>query len=361
MPEETILEKVKSVEFFVGSAKQWAFMHQNALGFRLRGYAGPETGIRDRVSYLLSQGDANFIFTSFINPDDFVGKHIHVHGDGVKDVAFQVNDIDYTISEIEKRKLIKPAKIETVKTDNGKIKTSYIPTFGETIHSLQDLGDYDSDLPPGFEHVEDDHKPKGIKSIDHIVGNVEEKRMDDWVNYYINGLGFKQLMSFDDKDISTEYSALQSKVVEYNNRKIVFPINEPAWGLKKSQIQEYLDYYKSPGVQHIAFLTDNIIETVKRLKQSGVEFLPTPKVYYDDLEERVGKIKEDIDKIRDLDILVDRDEYGYLLQIFTKPIGDRPTVFYEIIQRRGAISFGKGNFKSLFESIEREQAKRGNL
>ena len=361
MSERPVLEKVGTVEFYVGSAKQWAFMHQKALGFRMLGYAGPETGVRDRVSYLLGQGSARFIFTSFLEPDDFVGKHVHLHGDGVKDISFIVPDMDETVRSIEERKLIKPAKVQKIKSDNGIILMSSIPTFGETVHSLVDLGEYDSDLPPGFVGIEDDTKSKGIKLIDHIVGNVEEKRMDDWVNYYIKGLGFKQLMSFDDKDISTEYSALQSKVVEYNNRKIVFPINEPAWGLKKSQIQEYLDYYKSPGVQHIAFLTDNIIDTVKRLKKSGVEFLKTPAAYYEDLEERVGKIHEDVDKLRELDILVDRDEYGYLLQIFSKPIGDRPTVFYEIIQRRGAISFGKGNFKSLFESIEREQAKRGNL
>ncbi len=361
MAQKPILEKVKSVEFYVGSAKQWAFMHQNAFGFKLDGYAGPETGVRDRVSYLLSQGDANLIFTSFVDPDDYVGKHVHLHGDGVKDVSMTVNDINDTVEEIKSRGIIKPAKIEKIKTDDGTLFKSSIPTFGDTVHSLQDLGEYDSELPPGFKRVDDDRKPKGIKLIDHIVGNVEQTRMDDWVKYYINGLGFNQLMSFDDKDISTEYSALQSKVVEYNNRKIVFPINEPAWGLKKSQIQEYLDYYKTPGVQHLAFHTDNIIDTVTKLRSAGVEFLNTPSTYYEDLEDRVGKIKEDIDTLRKLSILVDRDDHGYLLQIFTKPIGDRPTVFYEIIQRRGAISFGKGNFKSLFVSIEREQEKRGNL
>ncbi|EQD57485.1 4-hydroxyphenylpyruvate dioxygenase, partial [mine drainage metagenome] len=240
-------------------------------------------------SYLLSQGDARFIFTSFLKPDDFVGKHVLLHGDGVKDISFIVPEMDVTIRGIEERKVIKPAKVEKVKTDNGTILKSSISTFGDTVHSLLDLGEYEGNLPPGFIEIEDDTKSKGIKLIDHIVGNVEEKKMDNWVNYYINGLGFKQLMSFDDKDISTEYSALQSKVVEYNNRKIVFPINEPAWGLKKSQIQEYLDYYKSPGVQHIAFLTDDIIDTVGKLKKAGIEFLKTPAVYYEDLEDRVGK------------------------------------------------------------------------
>lgn len=361
MSEEPILDKIRAIEFYVGSAKQWAYMHQNAFGFRLRGYSGPETGVRDRISYLLTQGDVNFIFTSFMRPDDYVAKHIHLHGDGIKDVSLTVPDIDETVSSISKRNLIRPSKIEKIDTGNGILRTSTIETFGETVHSLCDLGEYESDLPPMFVEMDDERKDKGINLIDHVVGNVEDQKMDDWVNYYIQGLGFNQLMSFDDKDISTEYSALRSKVVEYNNRNIVFPINEPALGLKKSQIQEYLDYYKSPGVQHIAMQTDNIIDTVRKLKESGVEFLSTPSIYYDTLEDRIGHISEDLEKLRELSILVDRDEYGYLLQIFTKPIGDRPTVFYEIIQRKGAISFGKGNFKSLFEAIEREQAKRGNL
>ena len=361
MNEEPILDKIRAVEFYVGSAKQWAYMHQNAFGFRLRGYSGPETGVRDRISYLLTQGDINFIFTSFMSPDDYIGQHVHMHGDGIKDISLKVPDIERTVSAIRERKLITPAKVEKKDTGNGIIRRSAIQTYGETMHSLYDLSEYDSDLPPNFEEVDDDRKGKGLKMIDHVVGNVEDAKMDQWVNYYIQGLGFNQLMSFDDKDISTEYSALRSKVVEYNNRSIVFPINEPAWGLKKSQIQEYLDYYKSPGVQHIALQTDNIIDTVQKLKQSGVEFLTTPDSYYDGLDERVGHLSEDLEKLRQLSILVDRDEYGYLLQIFTKPVGDRPTVFYEVIQRKGAISFGKGNFKSLFEAIEREQERRGNL
>ncbi|EQD42838.1 4-hydroxyphenylpyruvate dioxygenase, partial [mine drainage metagenome] len=222
--------------------------------------------------------------------------------------------------------------------------------------------EYEADLPPGFREVEGvEIKETGIKKIDHIVGNVEDRNMDKWVNYYIDGFGFEQLVSFDDKDISTEYSSLRSKVVHYNNRSIIFPINEPALGLKKSQIQEYIDYYNSPGVQHIAMETGDIIKTVSDMKARGIEFLSTPSVYYDTLDERVGTIREDVEKLRALDILVDRDDDGYLLQIFSKPIGDRPTVFYEIIQRRGATSFGKGNFRSLFQSIETEQAKRGNL
>ncbi|MCL4315137.1 MAG: 4-hydroxyphenylpyruvate dioxygenase [Candidatus Thermoplasmatota archaeon] len=364
MSENVFLDSVNAVEFYVGSARQWAFFHEKAMGFTPVGYAGPETGVRDRVSYLMKQGKFNLILTSFLDPDSYIAQHIKTHGDGVHDVSLKVPDIELAVKEIEKRGLIKPSKIRETRSEYGILRSSVISTYGDTVHSLVDYSSYDSDLPPGFQEI-DGVKMKesgtGLTGIDHIVGNVEENRMDPWVDYYIKGLNFKQFVSFDDKDISTEYSALRSKVVEYNNRSIVFPINEPALGLKKSQIQEYIDYYKSPGVQHIAITTDNIIKTVSDLKKRGVEFLETPSSYYTTLADRVGKIDEDIESLKKHNILVDRDDTGYMLQIFTKPIGDRPTFFYEIIQRKGGTSFGKGNFKALFEAIEREQARRGNL
>lgn len=362
MSDRNAFDAVNTVEFYVGSAKQWAYMHEHAMGFRLKAYAGPETGIRDRVSYLMEQGNINMIFTSFLSPTSPVADHMKVHGDGVKDISFRVSDVDYSVKYVQDRGIIKPGKVKEYKTENGKIRQSVIPAFGETVHTLTDFSEYEGDIPPGFKEVYD--RPSnslGLKLIDHSVGNVEDRKMDSWVDYYVKGLGFNQFMSFDDKDISTRYSALRSKVVEFNNRSIVFPINEPALGLKKSQIQEYLDYYNSPGVQHIALETDNIVKTVAELRKRGVEFLGTPDIYYDTLRERVGDIDESIDELKEQSILVDRDESGYLLQIFTKPTGDRPTFFYEIIQRKGAQSFGKGNFKALFESIEAEQEKRGNL
>ncbi|MHB8361355.1 MAG: 4-hydroxyphenylpyruvate dioxygenase [Thermoplasmataceae archaeon] len=362
MKSEKILDSVDTLEFYVGSAKEWSYFHQYGLGFKLVGYSGPETGVRDKVSYMLKQGDIKFIFTNTLYPKSPILEHTRLHGDGVRDISMKVSDINETIEEIDRRGVVKHGPVTKIKTDNGTLFTSLANSYGETMHSLNDYGEYENDLPPGFMEVEGvEIKGTGIRKIDHIVGNVEDKNMDKWVNYYINGFGFEQLVSFDDKDISTEYSSLRSKVVHYNNRSIIFPINEPALGLKKSQIQEYIDYYNSPGVQHIAMETGDIIKTVSDMKARGIEFLSTPSVYYDTLDERVGTIREDVEKLRALDILVDRDDDGYLLQIFSKPIGDRPTVFYEIIQRRGATSFGKGNFRSLFQSIETEQAKRGNL
>lgn len=361
MLEKPTLDRVNTVEFYVGSAKQWAYFHEKAMGFTIAGYAGPETGVRDRVSYLTQQGNVKIMFTSFLQPASDIGNHVRIHGDGVKDISIDVFDLDDTIDDINRRGLIKPGKKHEIKSGNGKIRTAAIPTYGETVHTLLDLSEYEGELPPGFEHVDSDAKDAGIQRTDHIVGNVEDSRMNEWVEYYTSGLGFEQLISFDDKDISTEYSALRSKVVQYNDRRIVFPINEPALGLKKSQIQEYLDFYNSSGVQHIALHTGNIIDTVRKLKQRGIEFLSTPESYYDGLKERTGPISENIDTLRELGILVDRDDTGYLLQIFTKPVGDRPTFFYEIIQRKGGTSFGKGNFRALFEAIEREQERRGNL
>ncbi len=356
------LEKVDYVEFYVGSARQWAYYHKFGLGFKVLAYAGPETGVRDRVSYLLEQGKVRVMVTNSLMPESPIAEHVKLHGDGVKDICIKVNDLNETISEFKERKIVKVDEPQRIKTDSGSIYRSTAYTYGETIHSLIDTGEYDGEYLPGFVKVDDEStKDAGIRRFDHIVGNVEEKKMDSWVNYYVDGMGFEPLISFDDKDISTEYTALRSKVVQYNNRKIVFPINEPAKGKKKSQIQEYLDYYHMPGVQHIALHTDDIIGTVKQMKAMGIEFQSTPESYYATLAERVGKIDEDFQELKKYNILVDRDDDGYLLQIFTKPTGDRPTFFYEIIQRKGATSFGKGNFKALFESIERDQARRGNL
>ena len=357
------LDRVDYVEFYVGSAKQWAYYHKYGLGFNIVAYAGPETGIRDRTSYLVEQGNVKVMLTSSMQPDSSISDHVRLHGDGVKDIAIKVNDIDSTLNEIKERKIVKHTDPAKIKTDNGFIEKSTAFTYGETVHSLLDYGEYDGKFPPGFEPFQEEAEnvEAGIRRFDHIVGNVEEKKMDTWVDYYVDGMGFEPLISFDDKDISTQYSALKSKVVQYNNRKIVFPINEPAKGLKKSQIQEYLDYYHMPGVQHIALHTEDIVSTVGELKRRGIQFQSTPDSYYRELGERVGKIDEDIEVLKKLNILVDRDDDGYLLQIFTKPTGDRPTFFYEIIQRKGATSFGKGNFKALFESIERDQARRGNL
>lgn len=361
MLDNPTLDRINSIEFYVGSARQWAYFHERAMGFKIVGYSGPETGVRDRVSYLVEQGTVRIIFTSFLHQNSEIGKHFQIHGDGVRDISINVFDIDEALQDITERGIIKPAGKEILKTGNGKLSRSVINTYGETVHSLIDYSEYSDTLPPGFDHFDSDSKDMGIERTDHVVGNVQDEHMDQWVKYYMAGLGFEQLISFDDKDISTEYSALRSKVVHYNNRKIVFPINEPALGLKKSQIQEYLDFYNSAGVQHIALHTENILETVKKMKAGGVQFLSTPHSYYENLKDRIGPISENMGDLEELGILVDRDDDGYLLQIFTQPVGDRPTFFYEIIQRKGGTSFGKGNFKALFEAIEREQERRGNL
>ncbi len=361
MGNENLFDSLNAVEYYVGSAKQWAFYHQHALGFDLKAYAGPETGVRDRVSYLLQQNNVRLVFTSFLNYESPIADHVRLHGDGVKDVSMKVENIGDTLDFVKKRGIVKVRGENNIKGDFGTYRTAELATYGETVHTLTDFSEAGSDIPAGYEELNIKAKPVGLKKIDHVVGNVEDRMMDSWVDYYIKGLGFDQLLSFDDKDISTEYSSLRSKVVQYGDRKIIFPINEPALGLKKSQIQEYLDYYSSPGVQHIAIETDNIIRTVADMKSRGVEFLSTPSSYYETLPDRVGKIDEKFEELQNLNILVDRDDDGYLLQIFTKPTGDRPTFFYEVIQRKGATSFGKGNFRELFKSIEMEQEKRGNL
>ena len=351
------------VEFYVGNAKQASHYYRTAFGFQLVGYRGPETGVRDRASYLLVQDKIRFVLTSPMHPDSPIALHHLKHGDGVRDLALWVEDCRQAFAYAVAHGAVAVHE-PTVLTDaDGEVVLAAIRTYGDTIHSLVERRNYRGLFLPGFQPMSARYQPApvGLKYVDHCVGNVELGKMNEWVGFYEQVMGFKNLLSFDDKDISTEYSALMSKVMANGNERIKFPINEPASGKKKSQIEEYLDFYHGPGVQHVAVATDNIIATVSALQARGVEFLTVPGSYYDELFARVGKIDEDLAPLRELGILVDRDEEGYLLQIFTKPVEDRPTVFYEIIQRKGAKSFGKGNFKALFESIEREQALRGNL
>ena len=353
------------VEFYVGNAKQSAFFYQYAMGFKLRAYSGLETGNREYASYLLEQGKIRFVLTTPYHPDNFISEHIKQHGDGVRDIALEVDDATKAFEETTKRgaePAIEPQKLED---ENGYVIKSAIRTYGDTIHSFIERKNYNGIFLPGYQDAASKAvrgiTDVGLRSIDHIVGNVELGKMNYYVNFYAQVMGFKQLISFDDKDISTEYTALMSKVMENGTGKIKFPINEPAQGKRKSQIDEYLEFYHGAGAQHIAMTTTDICTTVAELKRRGVEFLRVPTTYYDELEARVGKIDENIDDLREHGVLVDRDDDGYLLQLFTKPVEDRPTLFFEIIQRKGARSFGKGNFKALFEAIEREQAIRGTL
>jgi 4-hydroxyphenylpyruvate dioxygenase len=351
------------VEFYVGNAKQAAFYYQAAFGFNLVAYRGPETGHRETVSYVLQQGKIRFVLTSAFSPDHEIARHVAVHGDGVKVLALWVDDATHSFEQAVANGA-KPAFAPKTLTDEfGEVKLAAIHTYGETIHTFVERKNYEGAFMPGFAARESqmEVKPIGLKYVDHCVGNVELGKMNEWVAFYQNVMGFNLLVTFDDKDISTDYTALMSKVVANGNGYIKFPINEPADGKKKSQIEEYLDFYRGAGVQHIAIATDDIIYTVDELRKRGVDFLYVPDNYYDTVMERVGEIKEDLESLKRLNILVDRDEEGYLLQIFTKPVQDRPTVFYEIIQREGAKSFGKGNFKALFEAIEREQELRGTL
>jgi 4-hydroxyphenylpyruvate dioxygenase len=351
------------VEFYVGNAKQAATFYRAAFGFRLLGYRGPETGTRDRVSYLLEQNKVRFLLTTGLSPDHPVQQHVTQHGDGVRDVALWVDNARDAFTKAVERGARPAYEPQTLKDEAGEVIVAGIHTYGDTIHSLVERRNYRGLFMPGFRAAESPYNPApvGLQYVDHCVGNVELGAMNRWVKFYQDVLGFKNLISFDDKDISTEYSALMSKVVANGNERIKFPINEPAQGKKKSQIDEYLEFYRGPGVQHVAIITHDIVATVTALRDRGVEFLRVPTTYYDELQGRVGKIDEPIAQLQELGILVDRDEDGYLLQIFTKPVQDRPTLFYEIIQRKGARSFGKGNFKALFEAIEREQALRGNL
>ena len=352
------------VEFYVGNAKQSAHFYRSAFGMKLVAYSGPETGQRDRASYVLQQDKIRFVLTTPMQPDHPISDHIKRHGDGVRDIALWVDDAESAYEETTKRGGKVVVEPTVTKDEFGEVKRSAISTYGDTIHSFVERREYDGVFMPGFRPIESSDlvcRPVGLKYIDHMVGNVGWGQMNTWVKFYEDVMGFRMFKHFDDKDISTEYSALMSKVVANGNDRIKFPINEPAKGKRKSQIEEYIEFYQGPGVQHIAMATDNIIDTVGKLTDQGVEFLRVPTTYYEDLAGRVGKIDEPIDELAKLGILVDRDDEGYMLQIFTKPIEDRPTLFFEIIQRKGSRSFGKGNFKALFEAIEQEQALRGNL
>ncbi|SEL08380.1 4-hydroxyphenylpyruvate dioxygenase [Parapedobacter koreensis] len=352
------------IEFYVGNAKQAAHYYKTAFGFQSEAYAGPETGVRDRASYVLRQHKIRLVLTTALHSDHPIAEHVRKHGDGVKVLALWVDDATRAFAETTKRGA-KPYQEPRVMADaRGRVVTSGIYTYGETVHLFVERKDYHGAFMPGYEPWESNYQPSetGLLYIDHCVGNVGWNRMDETVQWYQDVMGFVNILSFDDKQINTEYSALMSKVMSNGNGYVKFPINEPAEGRKKSQIEEYLEYYEGEGVQHAALTTTNILETVKALKDRGVEFLGAPPdAYYDMLPERVGDIDEELAAIRRLGILVDRDEEGYLLQIFTKPVEDRPTLFFEIIQRKGAQSFGAGNFKALFEAIEREQERRGNL
>lgn len=355
------LKRIHHVELWVGNAKQAAFYYRNALGFSQIAYAGLETGRRDRASYALQQGRARLLLTSPLSKDGPISDHLKLHGDGVRDIAFEVDDCDAAFNLAVANGAEPLQEPVEIKDENGSVRSAAIHTYGDTIHSIISYRDYDGPFLPGFEKQEIPGADFGFRLIDHIVGNVDLGKMNYWAEWYANVLGFERFVSFDDKDISTEYSALMSMVMSDDSHKIKFPINEPAQGRNKSQIEEYLDYYNGPGVQHIALLTNDIVDTVSRMNEKGVEFLYVPDSYYEEVPDRVGEIDEDLEVLRRLGILVDRDEVGYLLQLFSKPVEDRPTLFFEVIQRKGARSFGKGNFKALFESIEREQARRGNL
>jgi 4-hydroxyphenylpyruvate dioxygenase len=351
------------IEFYVGNAKQAAQFYRQVFGYEIVAYRGPETGTRDRASYVIVQDKVRIILTTALRPDSEIATHVHKHGDGVKDIALWVDDARNSFKLAVERGAQPAYEPKSLTDESGEVVIAGIRTYGETIHSLVERKNYRGVFMPGFVPFagRGDSDGVGLKYVDHCVGNVELGAMNKWVKYYADILGFKQLISFDDKTISTEYSALMSKVVANGNGRIKFPLNEPAKGKKKSQIDEYLEFYQGAGCQHIAIATDNIVDTVTRLRDNGVEFLRVPGTYYDTVEERVGHIDEDVKMLRELGILVDRDEEGYLLQIFSKPMEDRPTLFYEIIQRKGAKSFGAGNFKALFEALEREQELRGNL
>jgi 4-hydroxyphenylpyruvate dioxygenase len=351
------------VEFYVGNAKQAAHFYQTAFGFQPLAYAGLETGLKDRTSYVLRQEKITFVLTTALVPDSPIAEHCKLHGDGVKVVALWVDDARKSYEETIKRGATSYLEPVTHQDGDGEVVLSGIHTYGETVHVFVERKNYKGVFLPGFIPWEPSYRPNpvGLRYVDHMVGNVDWGQMDVWAKFYADVMGFRQLISFDDTDISTEYTALMSKVMANSNLYIKFPLNEPAHGKKKSQIEEYIEFYRGGGVQHVAMATDDIVTTVTSLRNRGVEFLRVPDTYYDLLKSRVGNIDEAIGPLKELGILVDRDEDGYLLQIFTKPVEDRPTVFYEIIQRKGAKSFGKGNFKALFESIELEQARRGTL
>jgi len=357
------LQGTDYVEFYVGNAKQAAHYYKTAFGFQSIAYAGPETGVKDRASYVVRQNKLTFVLTTPIRAGNPIADHIYKHGDGVKNLSLRVDDATSAWEETTKRgarSFMQPLKMQD---EFGEVVMSGIHTYGDTVHLFIERKNYTGPFMPGYRKWESTYNPPetGLLYVDHCVGNVGWNQMNPWVKFYEEVMGFRNILSFDDEDISTEYSALMSKVMSSGNGFVKFPINEPAEGKKKSQVEEYLEYYDGEGVQHVAMATNDIVKTVKDLMSRGVEFLKVPSTYYDDLLDRVGKIDEDIEPLKELGILVDRDEEGYLLQLFSKPVEDRPTLFFEIIQRKGAKSFGKGNFKALFEAIEREQGLRGNL
>jgi 4-hydroxyphenylpyruvate dioxygenase len=352
------------VEFYVGNARQAAHYYRSAFGFRVTAYRGPETGVRECASYVLTQNKIRFVLTTPLAPETAIADHVRLHGDGVRDIALWVDDAESAWRETTQRGARSVREPETLCDAHGEARIASIAIYGDTIHTFVERRNYRGAFLPGFAAVEGEDivsRPAGLKYVDHMVGNVGWGEMNRWVEFYSAVMGFRMFKHFDDKDISTEYSALMSKVMSNGNERVKFPINEPAEGKRKSQIEEYLQFYRGPGVQHIAMATDNIVETVGALQRQGVDFLRVPSAYYDELLARVGPIDEDLAELRKLGILVDRDDEGYMLQIFTRPVEDRPTLFYEVIQRKGSRSFGKGNFKALFEAIEREQERRGNL
>jgi 4-hydroxyphenylpyruvate dioxygenase len=357
------LKGTDHIEFYVGNARQAAYYYRTAFGMSLVAYAGPETGQKDRASYVVQQGKIRFVLTTPLRSSHPIAEHIHRHGDAVRVVALWVDDARLAWKETIARGAVNAAEPTVLSDEHGEVVMASIRIYGDTIHTFVERGNYTGTFLPGYRAIENDlvARPTGLLHIDHMVGNVGWHEMDKWVDFYKNVMGFSLYQHFDDKDISTEYSALMSKVMSNANGYVKFPINEPAEGKRKSQVEEYLDFFPGPGVQHIALATGDILHTVNRLHAQGVEFLRVPHTYYTELQNRVGKIDEPIDELEELGILVDRDDEGYMLQIFTRPVEDRPTLFFEIIQRHGSKSFGKGNFKALFEAIEREQQARGNL
>jgi len=351
------------VEFYVGNAKQAAHFYKTAFGFQSLAYAGPETGIKDKVSYAIRQNKLTFVLTTPLRANNAIADHIYKHGDGVKVLALKVEDARSAYAETTKRGGKSYLEPDVLNDEAGEVVLSGIHTYGDTVHVFVERKNYTGVFMPGFKEWKSDYNPAetGLLYVDHCVGNVGWNQMNPWVKFYEDVMGFRNILSFDDNDISTEYSALMSKVMSNGNGYVKFPINEPAEGKKKSQVEEYLDFYDGEGCQHVALATHDIVKTVTELKSRGVEFLKVPNSYYDDLLDRVGHIDEDIEPLKELGILVDRDDEGYLLQLFSKPVEDRPTLFFEIIQRKGAKSFGKGNFKALFEALEKEQEARGNL
>lgn len=355
------LKRIHHVEFWVGNARQASFFYRNGFGFSQIAYSGLETGNRELTSYVLEQGKTNFILSTPLSAAHPASEHIKRHGDGVRDIALEVGDADFAYDEAVRRGAKPVFEPRDFSDQYGTVRRAAVHTYGDTIHSLISFKDYSGPFLPGFAEQSIKGEEAGILRVDHIVGNVELGKMNHWADFYANVFGFRRYISFDDKDISTEYSALMSIVMSDDSYSVKFPINEPAPGKRKSQIDEYLEAYCGPGVQHIALQTKDVIGTVDKLQRNGVPFLRVPDAYYDALPQRVGELKEPMDEIRRLGILVDRDQEGYLLQIFSKPVQDRPTVFFEVIERKGSRGFGKGNFKALFEALEHEQARRGNL